>query len=95
MEMETKNTYLLADFNADVPSQEVSFYEMNEDGTHTSGTTLEEMIRVCLERLTDLNSRFSCRENSIAITKLQEAKMWLDARTADRIARGVEGKHQL
>ena len=88
-----KNVYLLADFNSDAPSQQIQFYKMNEDGTHENGTTLEEMIKVCVERLGNLNNRFPCRENSIAITKLQEAKMWLDARTADRKARGVEGKH--
>lgn len=73
--------------------QEVVFYEMKEDGTFENGTTIEEMVRVCVERLTQLNGEFPCRENSIAITKLQEANMWLEARTADRKARGVEGKH--
>ena len=31
------------------------------------------------------------RERSIAITKLQEALMWLNARTEDRVNRQVEG----
>ena len=88
-----KNAYLLKDFNSEVPPQEISFYEMNEDGSHSSGTTLEEMLRVSIARLTDLNSRFSCRENSIAITKMQEALMWLNERTRERKERGVEGKH--
>ena len=30
---------------------------------------------VLIERLQDLNGRFACRENSIAITKMQEALM--------------------
>jgi hypothetical protein len=38
-----------------------------------------------------LNKNFPCRENSIAITRLEEALMWLDKRTANRDARGVEG----
>ena len=87
------NTYSLKDFNENVPSQEISFYEKNEDGTEKNGTTLEEMLRVSIERLKDLNGRFGCRENSIAITKMQEALMWLEERTKDRIARGVEGQH--
>ena len=53
----------------------------------------EEMLRVSIARLTDLNSRFACRENSIAITKMQEALMWLNERTRERKERGVEGKH--
>lgn len=88
------NVYLLNDFNDDIPSQEISFYKMNEDGTHENGTTLEEMLRVSIERLQDLNSRFSCRENSIAITKMQEALLWLNERTRERQSRGVEGKHE-
>lgn len=51
------------------------------------------MLRVSIARLTDLNSRFACRENSIAITKMQEALMWLNERTRERKERGVEGKH--
>ena len=37
---------------------------------------------------------FACRENSIAITKLEEALLWLNKRTQDRIARNVEGTSQ-
>jgi hypothetical protein len=39
--------------------------------------------------------KFACRENALAITHLEEALHWLQARTADREARGVEGTHQL
>lgn len=75
--------------------QTVDFYEMGENGECTQqGTTLEEMLRVSIERLSYLNAKFPCRENSLAITKMEEALMWLNRRTADRVARGVEGKHQ-
>lgn len=86
-------TYTLGSFRPEGPSQEVSFYKLNEDGTHEHGTTLEEMLRVCIERLKALNERFSCRENAIAITKMQEALLWLNERTRERRERGVEGKH--
>lgn len=89
-----KTTYSLNSFKPEGPNQEVSFYKLNEDGSSEHGTTLEEMLRVSIERLQDLNERFSCRENAIAITKMQEALMWLNARTENRKARGVEGKHQ-
>jgi hypothetical protein len=41
----------------------------------------------------DFNSRgeFACRENAIALTHLEDAMMWLQKRTRDRLARGVEG----
>jgi len=74
------------------------FYEMCENGERINGVTNEEVIRVLLHRLTFLNEKwqggkFRCRENSMAITKLDEALMWLEKRTADRISRGVEGTH--
>ena len=37
---------------------------------------------------------FRCRENACALTHLEEALMWMGKRTRDRLARGVEGKHQ-
>ena len=94
------NEYALLNFKRDLEPdgtfrfQPVVFYELKEDGSFDNGITLEEMLRVSIERLQDLNGRFACRENSIAITKMQEALMWLNARTADREKRGVEGKHQ-
>lgn len=36
---------------------------------------------------------YACRENALALTKVQEAMMWLHKRTRDRVARGVEGTH--
>ena len=88
------NTYTLNSFKADGPNQEISFYAMQDPNTFTHGTTLEEVLRVCIERLQDLNQRFSCRENALAITKMQEALMWLNERTRERQDRGVEGKHE-
>lgn len=50
--------------------------------------TIIETARIMIE---GLNKKFPCRENSIAITKLDEALMWLDKRKSDREKRGVEG----
>jgi len=38
-----------------------------------------------------LNESFPCRENSLTITKIEEAIHWQEARTRDRQKRGVEG----
>lgn len=89
-----KNTYTLESFKAEGPSQEVVFYKMDDPDSFEHGTTLEEMLRVSIERLQDLNENHSCRENALAITKMQEALMWLNERTRERKERGVEGKHQ-
>lgn len=71
--------------------------EPRSDGhTHliSDGTTNEEVLKVLIDRIQTLNAIFPCRENSVAITKLDEALMWLEKRTRDRIFRGVEGTHQ-
>ena len=88
------------------PYRHLAFYEMRPDGTKTDGVTNEEVLRVLIHRLKYLNDGFiaengvpvggqlKCRENSLAITKLEEALMWLEKRTADRIARKAEGTHK-
>lgn len=50
--------------------------------------TLIETAKLIVE---GLHKQFPCRENAIAITKLQEALFWLEARKKDREQRGVEG----
>jgi hypothetical protein len=56
------------------------------------GTTNEELMRVLINRIQFLNAKFPSRENSISITKIEEALMWQEKRTRDRQSRGVEGK---
>lgn len=61
-----------------------------------NGAFVEDVIAAALGRLEFYNStKFCCRENSLAITKLEEALHWLNHRTADRERRGVEGTHEL
>ena len=38
-----------------------------------------------------LNDEFPCRENTLTITKIEEAIHWQEERTRNRIRRGVEG----
>ena len=59
-----------------------------------NGAFVEGVIAAALDRIEYYNStEFRCRENSLAITKLEEALHWLDHRTRDREERGVEGTH--
>ena len=59
-----------------------------------TGAFVEGVIRAALERLYFYqDSKFKCRENALAITKLQEALHWCQHRTAEREARDVEGTH--
>lgn len=60
-----------------------------------NGISNEALLAIVEDRLLGFQSgSFACRENAIALTKLQEAMMWLQKRTRDRIARGVEGTNQ-
>ena len=57
-----------------------------------NGCFQEDLIAVVIDRLQSFQKGdFACRENEIALTKLEEALMWLNKRTSDREARGVEG----
>ncbi len=71
--------------------QEVCFQLGPVKDAGVNGATNEALLAVLIHRLQFLNGKFPCRENSLAITKMQEALMWLEKRTADRITRGVEG----
>lgn len=71
-----------------------------------NGLTNEALLAIVIDRLqcfqnggageVALTARgpFACRENAIALTKLEEAQHWLKHRTEARLSRGVEGTHQ-
>lgn len=57
-----------------------------------NGTSIENVIDLLVRRLEGFQAGpFKSRYNALAITKLEEACHWLEARTADRVKRGVEG----
>lgn len=70
-----------------------------------NGISNESLLAIVLDRLRGFQGelsaktgvaggQFKCRENAIAITHIEESLMWLQKRTLDRLARGVEGKLQ-
>lgn len=64
------------------------------EGNPPNGAFVEGVIAAAIDRLQAFqNQKTTCRENALAITKLEEALHWLNARTENRKARGVEGKH--
>jgi hypothetical protein len=83
--------YALAAFEGG-QEQHLQFIEKDIAGNLISdGTTNEEVLAMMIDRMGVLNQKVPCRETSLAITKLEEALLWLNKRTADRIERGVEG----
>lgn len=66
---------------------------INEVGVN--GVTHEVLLAILADRLRAFQAGpYSCRENAIALTKIDEARMWLQSRTLARMARGVEGTHK-
>lgn len=73
---------------------EIDFQEgpIKENGVN--GVCNEDLIAMVITRLEHFNqSEFRCRENAVAITKLEESLLWLRKRTMGRESRGVEGTH--
>lgn len=79
----------------------ISFKVMTEpasEGGDLRNAQWYDLVATGLEMLkyfnTKENGKYSCRENAITITKIEEALMWQEKRTKDRLARGVEGKNE-
>ena len=69
---------------------------INADGVGVNGITHEALIAILIDRLQGFQSGpYACRENALALTKMEEAAHWLAHRTRARMARGVEGTHSV
>jgi len=80
---ETRDTYDMA---------QVHFQEGPIRETGVNGVSNEALLAVLIDRLeTFQKGQFSCPENAKALTKLEEAGLWLHKRTMNRTVRGVEG----
>lgn len=57
-----------------------------------NGCQIDDVIRWAKGKIEEFQKAFPCRENALAITKLDEGLLWLYERKRAREARGVEGK---
>lgn len=68
-----------------------------DDRKAPNGAFVETVLLAVKQRIdfyqTANGGKFACRENALAITKIEEALHWLDSRTQAREARQVEGTH--
>lgn len=63
---------------------------ISESGVN--GISGEALLAIVEDRLIGFQAgKYACRENRLALERLQEAMMWLHKRTLDRVKRGVEG----
>lgn len=77
-------------------SWQISFQNgpINENGVN--GLTQEVLLAIVADRLRSFQAgKFSCRENALALTKIEEAMHWLHSRTLSRVQRGVEGTNSV
>lgn len=73
---------------------QVSFQNGPVKEVGVNGCHQEDLIAIVIDRLQHFQrGRYACRENALALTKLQEALHWLNHRTQERIKRGVEGRN--
>lgn len=57
-----------------------------------NGCHNEDLLAIVADRLHGFQSGpYACRENALALTKIEEALHWLNHRTQARVDRGVEG----
>lgn len=65
---------------------------INEAGVN--GVTQEVLLAIVIDRLRSFQAgKYACRENALALTKIEEGMQWLLSRTRARMSRGVEGTH--
>ncbi len=56
-----------------------------------NGCQIDDVIEWVKDKIEEFNKAFPCRENSLIVTKLDEALLWSMKRKLDREKRQVEG----
>lgn len=88
-------SYLISPTTGNASGLRIDFHSGPVGEAPPKGLTNESLLAVIEDRLIGFQAgQFACRENAIALTKIQEATMWLQKRTRDRDNRGVEGSLQ-
>jgi hypothetical protein len=77
-----------------VPPPGSIIFQNGPIGEHSpNGVTQEALLEIVADRLRSFQAGpYACRENALALTKIEEAQHWLQQRTLARMRRGVEGK---
>jgi len=81
------------DGNEVVAQCDISFQNGGLKEVGPNGITDQALIAIVLDRIRSFNEGpYRCRENSMIVTKLEEALMWGEKRGNDRARRNVEGE---
>lgn len=85
-----------AEFQGGFPFGIIKFQKGPVKENGVNGCFQEDLIAIVIDRLQCFQAGdFACRENALALTKLEECLHWLNSRTVDRQVRGVEGTNKL
>jgi hypothetical protein len=80
--------------NRTVPSVEFQIQSDPVSEVGVNGVQAQDLLQYAKHLLRKLNDKFPCEENRQSILKVMEALHWQDARTKDRLKRGVEGTNK-
>lgn len=81
--------------NGEVSEQFVLFQNGPIGEVGVNGVTHEALLAIVADRMRSFQAGpYACRENALALTKIEEAQMWMHSRTLARMRRGVEGTHE-
>ncbi len=82
------------DYSEKIDDKEVLHVKFQTGGTATTernGVFIEDLLIVAYAKLRSYNETLPSRENSLALTKIEEALQWLNTRKVERTVRNVYG----
>lgn len=85
------------DFVQKIDDKEVLHVKFQTGGTATTprnGVFIEDLLILAYAKLRSYNDHLPSRENSLALTKIEEALQWLGSRKIERETRGVYGTEE-
>ena len=69
---------------------------IDEDGNGINGLTHEALLEILIDRMKGFQSgQYACENNQLTLECLMSAQGYLLSRTKERMARNVEGTHQV
>jgi hypothetical protein len=90
-----KSSHLTMTIGEEIEYAKVKFQNGPIKEFGVNGIHQEDLLVIVLDRLQSFQAgEFNCRENALAITKIEEALHWLRHRTDDRNKQGVEGTNK-
>lgn len=89
------HVYQIGEYQGDTFYHSIRFQNGPIVEAGVNGISNEALLAIVEDRLKCFQAgQFSCRENALALTHIQEAMHWLHHRTNERMQRGVEGTSQ-